>query len=176
MHNADGTYQLDADGNRIYDTTSSYLSNRNIAYEMLYNKQESVRNVLGGQAFATISLPYGLSLTVKGDLNNSTSNNKKYDNPEIGDGATNGGRLTSYAYQYKTITLQEILSWNYQFNQVHNVEAMVAHENYSWERKYTSGMNTGMAVDGNLTMGNFLNNSYFPEVMMRTRRSLIWHA
>ena len=38
---------------------------------------------------------------------------------------------------------------------------MVAHENYSWERKYTSGMNTGMAVDGNLTMGNFLNNSYF---------------
>ena len=161
MHNADGTYQLDADGNKIYDTTSSYLSNRNIAYEMLYNKQESVRNVLGGQAFATISLPYGLSLTVKGDLNNSTSNNKKYDNPEIGDGATNGGRLTSYAYQYKTVTLQEILSWNYQFNQVHNVEAMVAHENYSWERKYTSGMNTGMAVDGNLTMGNFLNNSYF---------------
>lgn len=77
MHNADGTYQLDADGNKIYDTTSSYLSNRNIAYEMLYNKQESVRNVLGGQAFATISLPYGLSLTVKGDLNNSTSNNKK---------------------------------------------------------------------------------------------------
>ena len=27
---------------------------------------------------------------------------------------------------------------------------MIAHESYSWERKYTSGMNTGMAVDGNL--------------------------
>lgn len=38
---------------------------------------------------------------------------------------------------------------------------MIAHESYSWERKYTSGMNTGMAVDGNLTMGNFLTNSYF---------------
>ena len=38
---------------------------------------------------------------------------------------------------------------------------MAAHESYSWERKYTAGMNTGMAVDGNLTMGNFLNNSYF---------------
>ena len=98
---------------------------------------------------------------MKGDVSHSTSNNKKYDNPEIGDGATNNGRLTSYAYQYSTVTLQQIINWNYQFNDVHNVELMAAHESYSWQRKYTAGMNTGMAVDGNLTMGNFLNNSYF---------------
>ena len=36
---------------KIYDTTSPYLGNRNIAYEMLFNKEESIRNVLGGQAF-----------------------------------------------------------------------------------------------------------------------------
>ena len=161
MHNADGSYQYDAEGNRIYDTTSSYLSNRNIVYEMQYDKQESIRNVLGGQAFATVMLPYGISFTMKGDVSHSTSNNKKYDNPEIGDGATNNGRLTSYAYQYSTVTLQQIINWNYQFNDVHNVELMAAHESYSWQRKYTAGMNTGMAVDGNLTMGNFLNNSYF---------------
>lgn len=76
MHNADGSYQLDENGEKIYDTTSPYLGNRNIAYEMLFNKEESIRNVLGGQAFATITLPLGLSVTVKGDLNNSTSNNK----------------------------------------------------------------------------------------------------
>lgn len=76
LHNADGTYQLDENGERMYDTTSPYLSNRNVIYEMLNNKEESVRNVLGTQAFATISLPYGLSVTVKGDLNNSTTNNK----------------------------------------------------------------------------------------------------
>ena len=98
---------------------------------------------------------------MKGDVSHSTSNNKKYDNPEIGDGATKNGRLTSYAYQYSTVTLQQIINWNYQFNDVHNVEFMAAHESYSWQRKYTAGMNTGMAVDGNLTMSNFLNNSYF---------------
>ena len=161
MHNADGSYVYDADGNRVYDTTSPYLGNRNIAYELGMNKQESTRNVLGGQVFGTVMLPYGLSATVKGDMNNSTTNEKKYDNPEIGDGATNGGRLTSKAFQYKTVTFQQMLNWNYTFNKVHNVEAMAAHESYSWERKYTSGMNTGMAVDGNLTIGNFLNNSYF---------------
>ena len=106
-------------------------------------------------------LPYGISFTMKGDVSHSTSNHKKHDNPEIGDGATNNGRLTSYAYQYSTVTLQQIINWNYQFNDVHNVEFMAAHESYSWQRKYTAGMNTGMAVDGNLTMGNFLNNSYF---------------
>lgn len=161
MHNEDGSYALDENGQKVYDTTSPYLGNRNIVYEMQYNKQESNRNALAGQLFATITLPYGLSVTAKGDLNFSTDNRKKYDNPLIGDGATNNGRLTSYAYQYKTATYQQFLNWNYTFNELHNIEAMFGHESYAWERKYTSGMNTGMAVDGNLTMGNFLNNSYF---------------
>lgn len=161
VHEADGSYKLDENGEKIYDTDSPYLSNRNIAYELLKDKEEATRNVLGGQAFATVSLPYGVSFTLKGDLNNSTTNYKKYNNPLIGDGATNGGRLTSRAYQYRTVTLQQILNWDYKFNDVHNFEAMAAHETYSWERKFTSGMNTGMAVDGNLTIGNFLKNSYF---------------
>ena len=161
MHNADGSYALDESGNKQYDVTSSYLSNRNIAYELRNNKEESRRNVLGGQAFVTVNLPYDFSVTVKGDLNNSTSNNTKYDNPKIGDGATNNGRLTSYAYQYTNYTMQQLINWKHSYKNMHNVDVMLGHENYSWERKYTSGMNTGMAVDGNLTMGNFLTNSFF---------------
>ena len=161
MHNADGSYALDELGNKQYDVTSFYLSNRNIAYELRNNKEESRRNVLGGQAFVTVNLPYDFSVTVKGDLNNSTSNNTKYDNPKIGDGATNNGRLTSYAYQYTNYTMQQLINWKHSYKNMHNVDVMLGHENYSWERKYTSGMNTGMAVDGNLTMGNFLTNSFF---------------
>ena len=161
MHNADGSYALDELGNKQYDVTSSYLSNRNIAYELRNNKEESRRNVLGGQAFVTVNLPYDFSVTVKGDLNNSTSNNTKYDNPKIGDGATNNGRLTSYAYQYTNYTMQQLINWKHSYKNMHNVDVMLGHENYSWERKYTSGMNTGMAVNGNLTMGNFLTNSFF---------------
>ena len=142
MHNADGSYALDELGNKQYDVTSSYLSNRNIAYELRNNKEESRRNVLGGQAFVTVNLPYDFSVTVKGDLNNSTSNNTKYDNPKIGDGATNNGRLTSYAYQYTNYTMQQLINWKHSYKNMHNVDVMLGHENYSWERKYTSGMNT----------------------------------
>lgn len=160
MHNADGSYQLDEFGEKIYDTTSSYLDNRNISYELRNNKQESVRNVLGAQAFATVSLPYGFGVTVKGDVNYSTTNNQKFDNPVIGDGATNNGRFTSSAYQYTTVTGQQLLTWNKNYG-VHNIDLMMGHENYSYEQKYTSGMNTGMAVSGNLVLGNFLTNSYY---------------
>lgn len=161
VHNADGSYALDEFGEKQYDVTSAYLSNRNIAFELRNNKQESRRNVLGGQAFATINLPYDFSVTVKGDMSNSTSNNKKYDNPQIGDGATNNGRLTSYAYQYTNYTMQQLINWKHTYKKIHNLDVMLGHENYSWERKVTYGMNTGMAVDGNLTMGNFLTNSFF---------------
>ena len=160
MHNADGSYQLDEFGEKIYDTTSSYLDNRNIAYELRNNKQESVRNVLGAQAFATVSLPYGFGVTVKGDVNYSTTNNQKFDNPVIGDGSTNNGRFTSSAYQYTTVTGQQLLTWNKSYG-VHNIDLMMGHENYSYKSKYTSGMNTGMAVSGNLVLGNFLTNSYY---------------
>lgn len=161
MHNQDGSYQYDKNGDLIYDTTSPYLSNRNIAFELEANREESVRNMLAGQAFATITLPYGLSVTLKGDLNYSNENYMNYGNPLIGDGAANKGRLTNTFLQYKTETFQQMLNWNYTFNQVHNMEVLLGHESYSWERKYNSGMNTGMAVEGNLTMGNFLTNAFF---------------
>ena len=78
----------------------------------------------------------------------------------IGDGATNNGRFTSSAYQYTTVTGQQLLTWNKNYG-VHNIDLMMGHENYSYEQKYTSGMNTGMAVSGNLVLGNFLTNSYY---------------
>jgi TonB-linked SusC/RagA family outer membrane protein len=158
-HNADGTYALDAEGNKQYDLSSVYLDNRNIAYELREDKQYSRRNVINAQAFATVNLPYDFSFTVKGDISNATTNNQKYDNPFIGDGANKNGRLTSYAYQYTNYTFQQMLNWDHSFG-LHNISALVGHENYSWVRRYTYAMNTGAAVEGNLVMGNFLTPVY----------------
>ena len=110
---------------------------------------------------------------VKANGNNSTSNRQTYNNPNIGDGAANNGRLSSHAYQYATYTAQELLTWNQTYGK-HNVDVLAGHENYSWERKLTRGMNTNMAVSGNLVMGNFLTNSYFDGFNDVDRLSLIW--
>lgn len=160
MHNADGSYALDEKGNKQYDLSSDYLSNRHIIYELYNDKEERRRNTLGGQAFATVTLPYGVDVTVKGDLSHMTNNNSKYNNPNIGDGATNKGRLTNYAYQYRTYNVQQLVNWKHDFDK-HHVDLMVGHENYAYLKKLTYGMNTGMSVSGNYTMGNFTTNSYY---------------
>lgn len=154
MHNADGSYMLDDFGNKIYDTTSAYLDNRNIVYEMEMDKDKTRRASIEGQIFGTVMLPYGFSVTMKADINHANTNRLKYNNPEIGDGATNGGRLRSYANQFNSRTIQEFINWDHNYG-VHHIDVMLGHENYSWKGMYDNGMNTGMVIDGVLTMSNF---------------------
>ena len=158
MHNADGSYALDANGEKQYDTTSDYLDNRNIAYEIRTDQDKSRRSVIDAQIYGKINLPYGFSALVKANVNNANTNRQTYNNPNIGDGATNNGRLSQYTYQYTNYTGQELLTWAQTYGK-HSVDVLLGHENYSWQRKYSFLMNTNMAVDGNFTLGNFLNNS-----------------
>jgi len=154
LHNADGTYALDEYGNKQYDTTSAYLDNRNIVYEMEKDQDRTRRASIEGQIFATVMLPYGFSATVKANLNHSNTNRLKYNNPEIGDGATNNGRLRSYANQFNSQTFQQFINWDHNYG-VHHVDVMLGHEHYQWKGMYENGMNTGMVIDGVITMGNF---------------------
>jgi TonB-linked SusC/RagA family outer membrane protein len=160
MHDVDGALLLDDNGDPIYDTESSYLTNRNIAYELRNDFDRRRRAVIEGMAYGTFTLPYGFSLTLKADFMHSNTNRRHYNNPFIGDGATNGGRLTSYAYEYNTRTAQEILNWSRDFD-VHHIDVMLAHENYDYNSRSAYGMNTGSAADGIYTPGNFQTNSYF---------------
>lgn len=160
MHDVDGSLLLDDKGDPIYDTESSYLTNRNIAYELRTDFDRRRRAVIEGMAYGTFTMPYGFSLTLKADFMHSNTNRRHYNNPFIGDGATNGGRLSSYAYEYNTRTAQEILNWSREFD-LHHIDIMLAHENYEYNSRSAYGMNTGSAADGIYTPGNFQTNSYF---------------
>ena len=158
LHNADGSYLLDADGNKQYDTTSEYLQNRNIVYEMSMDKDKTRRNVLDGLIYAKVTLPYGFTFTGKADLNHANTNRQTYNNPIIGDGSTNNGRLTEYSYQYTSYTGQELLTWEHDFD-VHHLDVLLGHENYSWNRRYSMARNVNAAIEGLLALSNFVSNS-----------------
>ena len=160
MHNDDGSILYDEFNQPVYDTTSPYLDNRNITYEIRKDEYESRRNVIDATAFATINLPYDFSLTVKGNMSRRTNNRTSYNNPEIGDGATNNGRLSAYNYEYNNYTMQELLNWGHDYG-LHHVDVLLGHENFHYESKVNYGMNTNMAVDDLFVMSNFLTNSYF---------------
>ena len=158
LHNADGTYALDAEGNKQYDTTSEYLGNRNLPYEMTMDMDRVRRNVLDGLIYTKITLPYGFSLSGKVNLNHANTNRQTYNNPVIGDGAANKGRLSEYANQYISYTGQELLNWDHNFN-LHHVDVLLGHENYSWNRKYARVMNTNAAIAGLRALSNFVLNT-----------------
>ena len=159
LHNADGSYALDENGDKQYDTTSSYLDNRNIAYELRNDLNEYRRNTIDATAYFTLNLPYDFSLTARGNMNNRTNNRQVYNNPNIGDGATNNGRLSMYDYEYEDYTMQEFLNWSHEYGK-HHVDFMAGHENNSSKVRLSYGMNTNAAADGILVLSNFLTNSY----------------
>ena len=161
MHGEDGEILLDENGKKRFDLTSIWLGNRHTVYELEADKQERRRNTMDGTVNLNFHLPFGINAHVVANMDNSTTNRMAYNNPFIGDGAGNNGRLTNYAYQYRTWNFQQQLTWNYTFADKHNVEALLGHENYGYWVKCTYGMNTGMNVPGdNYTMGNFATNSY----------------
>lgn len=153
-HNEDGSIVLDEFGNKVFDTKSDYLSNRHVVYERLNDIQEINRLTAYVTAYATFILPYGFEATVKATRNYKSYKETKFDNPEIGDGAGSNGRYKSEDYHYTTTTLQEQITWDHDYGQ-HHIDALLAHESYQHKYDYTSGMNSKMAVAGNIVLGNF---------------------
>lgn len=159
-HEANGDIVLDENGDKVFDTTSSYLSNRHIIFERLNDVEKNERLTLDASAFATFVLPYGFNVTAKGTRNYISRKRMKYDNPEIGDGADNGGRLSDYEYRITTTNFQQQINWGHDYGQ-HHIDALLGHESYQYKGSVVYGMNTNMSVAGNITMGNFTQNSYF---------------
>lgn len=159
LHNADGSYVLDKDGQKQYDTTSDYLGNRHIIYERKTDKQEAERYNLDGTVFATAYLPLGFDVTVKANENIVKTSATRFNNSSIGDGAANGGRYTDTESRTQTVNFQQLINWSHDFD-IHHVDALGAHESYKYSYRYVSGMNTKQSVEGLTEMSNFAINSY----------------
>lgn len=160
LHNDDGSFVFDSDGNKVYDTTSDYLGNRHIIFERLRDYEKNERITLNAQAYATLVLPAGFEFTVKASKDLTARNVSEYNNPEIGDGATNNGRFTNYDYRYSSTNFQQQLTWDRDFGK-HHVDVLGAHESYKYISNVVYGMNTNMSIVGVYTVGNFTTNSYF---------------
>ncbi len=155
---ATGEYLLDADGKKQYDTGNLYARpqnlSRHIVWETELNMDRTFRNTLQSGAFMDVTFLKDFRFSVKGDINLRNSETQGYDNAIIGDGAGNKGRASRDLYRYKNYTFQQQLFWNKQFG-VHNVDAFVGHENYSWNRSYMSGYKTTENFPGETDLINF---------------------
>lgn len=152
-----GAYIYDESGNLVFDkgeNTRKQYQGRHVVWENELNSNRTLKNTMNGQIFADIKFLNDFTFTLRGDLNTRNTEERRYENAIIGDGSgTNGrGRLTGY--NYKTYTTQQLLNWNKSFG-LHNVEALIGHENYSTEYIYSYAVKTNQNFPGKPEFINF---------------------
>ncbi|MEA4868023.1 MAG: SusC/RagA family TonB-linked outer membrane protein [Rikenellaceae bacterium] len=172
-----GEYETDQDGKRIYDAGDRYmrpqLVGRHVIWEYELNLDKTTRNTLGGQIYADVKFLKDFTLTLRGDLSLINSQRHIYQNTQIGDGMGTG-RANKTIRDYKTHTMQQILTWNKEVG-LHGFDAMIAHENFSYNYIYNFGFKTGQIFQGdNKELINFsvISNLYSYQRDYRTESYL----
>ena len=168
LHNADGSYMLDEEGNLQYDpgyyktkegvvvSTRNQYSDRHMIWENELNRDETVRNTLQGIANAEIKFLRDFTFSIKADLNLRNYETRTYDNAVIGDGKGNNGRSGRTIYRYKNYTFQQLLRWGRAFGD-HSVNVLVGHENYANKYDYMYGSKSTEVFSDKINLSNFKN-------------------
>lgn len=166
LHNADGSYRLDALNNKQYDpgyykddegvtiSTRNQYVDRHVIWENELSTDKTIRNTLQAIAFADVKFLNDFTFTVKGDLNVRNSEQTSYDNATIGDGKGNNGRTKRVTYRYKNYTFQQQLNWNHVYGK-HYIDVLAAHENYSNNYDYEYAFKTTETFAGKPNLSNF---------------------
>ena len=168
LHNADGSYRLDASGNRQYDAgsyvddegnvvmTRNQYADRHTIWENELDERRNFRNTLQGSLYADFKFLKDFTFTLRGELNVRNTEYSSYNNPEIGDGKGNNGRTSRTIYRYKNYTFQQQLNWNHAYGD-HTLSVLLGHENYSYFYDYTYLYKTNQVFPGRTNMSNFTN-------------------
>ncbi|MDR0230192.1 MAG: TonB-dependent receptor [Flavobacteriaceae bacterium] len=151
-----GEYVYDKNGNKVYDTGETtrkqYVGRHNI-WENELNSTKTFRNTLNGQVYADFKFLNDFTFTVRGDLNTSNVEERRYESAIVGDGSGSNGRSRRDIRRYKTYTAQQLLNWNKSFGS-HNFSALVGHENYHTEYTTLYALKTNQNFAG---MGDLIN-------------------
>ena len=152
-----GEFILNEKGEKQYDDgivgKRKQNLGRNIVWENELNKNKLSKTTLTGKAYADLRLPYGVVLTLNGELYLADQERRVYYNTEIGDGAE-VGRKYHYQYRFKRYIFQEQLKWQHLFGS-HQVDALLAHENYYYKYEYSGLAKSDQILPNNLSLSNF---------------------
>lgn len=153
-----GEYVLDGLGNKRYDdgsTDRNEYAGRHAIWENELNKDQFFRNTLMAQAYAGISFLKYFTFNVTADINSRTEDEQVYNNATIGDGSGNNGRGGRNNYRYYNYTTRQSLTYSQTFKNLHNIEVLAGHENYSNEVNYTYAYKTNEVSPGGVQLINF---------------------
>lgn len=162
-----GEYLLDENGNRIYDygnyRKGSY-NGYNFAQSMLYDKKEYKRDAASIRGYLQITPLEGLSYKMSLNIDYNSRFAHFYDNPTYGKEPLTGG-VEKENVRTTGLTYNNVINWNYTFNENHDVRLMAGQEYYEYNTSNFGGSRTGVITDGYYepdvasTLSSFYGNS-----------------
>ncbi|MGV3530680.1 MAG: SusC/RagA family TonB-linked outer membrane protein [Flavisolibacter sp.] len=143
---------VDQMGTRPYAGRSNLLGSLNL--------DDRSRNILNGNANAFAEILFLKDFAFKSTLgvNYFTNNITSYQNNQYGDaapspGQNDGGRSTKTFDRQFSLTANEVLSWTRRFD-MHNLRALVGHENYKYQYSFVSANSSGFLFPGQTEITN----------------------
>lgn len=155
LHQADGSFKLDENGNKIYDYTSSRISysGRHTIAEALWNKRGYTRDAYTGHTYLSILPLKGLKITLNGSLESDNDRAQVYYNTIVADGAP-AGRIQITNERFQTYTFNQLVNYNRTFDN-HNIELLLGHENYDYTYQYQYVYKQKQIMQGLYELENF---------------------
>ena len=158
LHNEDGSYMLDGEGNKQYDGGDLYARPQYLSRHAIWESELDLRYyqrlTSTAQAYTDITFLKDFTLSIKGDVSLRVNKDRTYNNAIIGDGAGNNGRTKREDYLYNNYTFQQLLNWRHSFGD-HTLEALLGHENYLYNYEYQYDYKTDQTFPGGVELDNF---------------------
>ena len=166
LHNADGTYMLDENGNKQYDpsyytdetgntiSTRNQYADRHYIWESELDKQQIFKNTMQSSAYVDVKFLRDFTFSLIGEINLRNVEERTYNNATIGDGKGSNGRAKREITRYKNWTFQQQLKWGRDFG-LHSVNVLLGHENYSYFYDYTYNYKTSEIFPLKDNLSNF---------------------
>lgn len=162
-HEADGSFVLDKQGNKVFEWDDrAFSKGRHIVAELEWNSIKYERNVLGTRAYGEFTLMEGLRVTLNTGFDKRNNYHMKYDNPHVGDGSPAGRGRKRY-YSGQTWNFNQLLNYDKSFD-LHNIQLLAGHESYEYQYDFFDAQKSGIISEGNSELINFSStatlNSY----------------
>ena len=147
--NADGTYKLDSDGNRIYDfgsyRPSGSMANWNLPATLPTDKSERMKDEFSGRTFLEVTFIEGLKFKTSFNFDLINYNSLDYTNPKIGPAVNTGGSASREYDRTFSWTWNNIATYDKTLGE-HHFNILAGQEAYSYRYDVLEAARSNMAV------------------------------
>ena len=148
--NADGSYKLDGDGNRIYDfgnyRPSSAATGNNLLGGAELNKYSSKNDALVLRGNTQINILNGLKLKSSINVDYTSRLNHSFTNPTLGTGVSTGGSVSKSGSRGVGYTYNNLLDYTFDLSK-HHFNILGGQEVYVYNISSLSGSRSNFGFD-----------------------------